>query len=98
MRVRVEYAIAVALLALLRYTPLPIAYRLGYGAAHLLDLLLPKLRKVAARNISMAYPDLPAAEKNRLIDGVFRTVGRMLVALAALSVHRQEQRRRLDLL
>jgi KDO2-lipid IV(A) lauroyltransferase len=82
MRERVEYAIAAALVALLRAVPLSASYRIGYAAARLFDLLVPKLRRVAARNLSMAFPTLSAAERNHLTDGVFRTVGRMLVALA----------------
>lgn len=82
MRERVEYAIAVALLELLRSLPLKTSYRLGYGVARLLDLALPKLRKVAACNLAMAAPELSLAETRRITDGVFRSVGRMLVALA----------------
>ena len=82
MRERVEYAVAAALLGLLRMVPLKTAYRMGYCAAGLLDFLLPKLRKVAARNLSMTLPELSNAEARRITDGVFRTVGRMLVALA----------------
>jgi KDO2-lipid IV(A) lauroyltransferase len=82
MRERVEYAIAVVLLNLLRYLPLSLSYRVGYGVARLLDLLLPKLRAAALRNLSMAFPELTRAEHRRITDGVFRTVGRMLVALA----------------
>jgi len=82
MRERVEYAIAVALLELLRALPLKLALRAGYGVTRLLDLALPKLRKVAAVNLAMALPELSLAQRGRIIDGVFRTVGRMLVALA----------------
>jgi KDO2-lipid IV(A) lauroyltransferase len=82
MRERVEYAIAAALLGLLRAVPLSTSYRIGDVVARLLDLLVPKLRQVAARNLSMAFPELPLAEHRRITDGVFRTVGRMLVALA----------------
>jgi KDO2-lipid IV(A) lauroyltransferase len=82
MRERVEYATAVALLELLRALPLKISLRAGYGVTRLLDLALPKLRKVAAVNLAMALPELSLAQRKRIIDGVFRTVGRMLVALA----------------
>ena len=82
MRERVEYAIAVALLELLRALPLKVALRAGYGVTRLLDLALPKLRKVAAVNLAMALPELSLTDRRRIIDGVFRTVGRMLVALA----------------
>jgi Kdo2-lipid IVA lauroyltransferase/acyltransferase len=82
MRERVEYAVAAAIMGLLRVVPLRASYSLGYAAAGLLDLLWPKLRRVAARNLSMAFPELSRAEHRRITDGVFRTVGRMLVALA----------------
>jgi KDO2-lipid IV(A) lauroyltransferase len=90
MRERVEYAVAATLLALLRILPLSLSYRCGYAVARLLDRLLPKLRKVAGRNLSMAFPELPLAEHRRITDGVFRTVGRMLVALARFpSINKQ---------
>ena len=82
MRERLEYAVAAALLALLRALPIKASYRAGYAIAHALDLLLPKLRRVAARNLSMAFPTLAVAEQKRIADGVFRGVGRLLVALA----------------
>jgi len=82
MRQRLEYAVAAALVGLLRALPLPVSYRIGYAAAGLLNLLLPKLRRVAARNLSMAFPELSIAEQRRIADGVFRGVGRLLVAVA----------------
>jgi KDO2-lipid IV(A) lauroyltransferase len=82
MRERLEYAVAAALVGVLRALPLPLSYRTGSATAGLLDLLLPKLRRVAARNLSMAFPELSTAEQRRIADGVFRSVGRLLVALA----------------
>jgi KDO2-lipid IV(A) lauroyltransferase len=58
------------------------SYRAGYAVAKLLDLALPKLRRVAARNLAMAFPEISAGARSRIIDGVFRSVGRVLVALA----------------
>ena len=82
MRDRVEYAVAAVLVALLRVLPLRLSYQAGYAVASLLDLLLPKLRRVAARNLAMAFPQLSTAEHSRITDGVFRSVGRVLVAIA----------------
>jgi KDO2-lipid IV(A) lauroyltransferase len=82
MRERLEYVLAAALVALLRVLPLRMSYRVGYAVAGVLDLLLPKLRRVAARNLAMAFPGLTDAERSRIIEGVFRTVGRVVVALA----------------
>ena len=82
MRQRFEWAIAAALLGLLRAVPLKTSYRIAYAAARLLDLALPKLRKVAALNLAMTFPALPVATKEQITTGVFRTVGRLLVAMA----------------
>ncbi len=82
MRDRVEYAVAAALVSLLKVLPLKLSYQAGYAVAGFLDLLLPKLRRVALRNLAMAFPGLSAAEHSRIADGVFRSVGRVLVAIA----------------
>ena len=44
---------------------------------------------MAARNLSAAFPELSLAEQEGITDGVFRTVGRMLVALARFPVINQ---------
>ena len=67
---------------LLRRLPLPLA-RLGAdGAALLLDRVVPKLRRIARINLSFAYPQLSGTAREGLIDGVFRTIARMLLSLA----------------
>ncbi len=75
----VEYCAAVCVLKSLEWAPQPLADRLGalYGRA--LDLAVPRLRRVARRNLSFA---LPHAAPDELIDGVFRSIGRILTGLA----------------
>jgi len=48
----------------------------------LLDLALPKLRRVALTNLSFALPELDTQRRNRIVDGVFRSIARLLVGLA----------------
>jgi len=48
-----------------------------YAAA--LDLALPRLRRVAERNLAFAMPEEDAG---RIIDGVFRSIARLLAAFA----------------
>jgi KDO2-lipid IV(A) lauroyltransferase len=48
----------------------------------LLDVALPKLRRVALTNLSFAFPELDTQQRNRIADGVFRSVARLLLALA----------------
>jgi Kdo2-lipid IVA lauroyltransferase/acyltransferase len=82
MRDGLEYCLAAAALKSLEYAPLSVARRLGFFYARLLDRALPRLRKVADRNLSFALPHLNAEERQRTIDGVFRSVGRLLVTFA----------------
>lgn len=66
----------------MEWLPLSLASRVAAGTAKLLDLALPKLRRVAEINLSFALPELNSNQKRELIDGTFRSVGRLLLALA----------------
>lgn len=74
--------LAVSLLQALRWLPLPAANRVALATARFLDVALPKLRKTALKNLSFAFPDLDPTQRNRIIDGVFRSIARLLLAFA----------------
>lgn len=57
---------------------------MGARCANLLDLAIPRLRRIADQNLSRAYADHDAAWRGRTIDGVFASIGRLLVAFARL--------------
>jgi Kdo2-lipid IVA lauroyltransferase/acyltransferase len=78
----VEYWLALAALNSLAWTPLPLSNRLARMYARLLDLAIPRLRRVALRNLEMALPALDRREHARIVDGVFRSIARLLVAFA----------------
>jgi KDO2-lipid IV(A) lauroyltransferase len=78
----VEYCLAIAVLQSLAIAPLPLAWRLGHAYARLLDLVLPRLRQVAMRNLSLAMPELTEAGRAGIVNGVFRSIGRLLVSFA----------------
>ena len=80
-QIRAEYAIAATLVWALRVLPLPAAHQLARAAVRLLDLAVPKLRRVGLKNLSFALPER-REEHGRIIDGVFQGIARMLVALA----------------
>lgn len=82
LRNAIEAGLARILIGSLEYTPKPIADRVGHASARLLDLAIPRLRQTAERNLSFAYPDRDAAWHKRTIDGVFESIGRLLVAFA----------------
>ncbi len=77
-----EYWAAWFVLQSLARTPLPLANRLGRFYAAVLDRILPRLRRAGVRNLEMAFPSLDARRRSELIDGVFRSVGRLLVVFA----------------
>jgi KDO2-lipid IV(A) lauroyltransferase len=66
----------------LQWTPIAAADALGRYYARLLDRWVPHLRRVAERNLVLALPELDAAGRSAIIDGVFRSIARLLVSLA----------------
>lgn len=75
-----EWALAAGGIAVLRWAPLPVANWLGRIFSLALDRLVPRLRRTARANLAMAWPHHPAPEQ--VIDEVFRSIGRVLVAFA----------------
>jgi KDO2-lipid IV(A) lauroyltransferase len=66
----------------LELTPLPIAKRLAAAYARILDLGVPRLRQVGRRNLAMAMPEKSEREREAILDGTFRSIGRVLLAIA----------------
>ena len=89
LRDALEYGLAVVALSSLAYTPLGVSNLLARGYARLLDMALPRLRRVAMANLAMALPDLGRLEHARIADGVFRSVARLLASFARFpQIHR----------
>jgi KDO2-lipid IV(A) lauroyltransferase len=75
----IEYWLALVVVKSLEWTPLSVAHVLGRFYARLLDLAAPRLRRVAYDNLAFA---LPGADHPRIVDGVFRSIARVLVSFA----------------
>jgi len=75
----VEYCLALAVVKSLEWSPLGMAEWLAFCYASTLDMALPRLRRVARRNLSFAMPQQDA---NQIVDGVFQSIARLLVAFA----------------
>ena len=73
-----------ALAALIGRLPAPVAERLGRGVGEVLFTLLPGRRRIALRNLERAFPELSAAERDRLCHGFHRHLGLMLVELCVM--------------
>jgi KDO2-lipid IV(A) lauroyltransferase len=78
----VEYLIALGAVAKMRWLPRQIAEWAAHVSARLLDLAIPRLRKTAMRNLEIAMPELKLDERSRIADGIFRSIGRMLLAFS----------------
>ena len=77
-----EYGAALLVLKTLEWSPLPVAGALARCYARLFDAALPRLRRAAHRNLTLALPELTAARHKEIVDGVFRSIARVLVAFA----------------
>src|SRR5437879_13761662 len=77
-----EYWIAIAVLISLAYTPLSISNSLARFYTRLLDRAMPRLRRVAFRNLQMALPDLKPLERSEIVDGVIGSISGLLVTFA----------------
>jgi Kdo2-lipid IVA lauroyltransferase/acyltransferase len=77
-----EAALARVLIVALQYSPELVADWLGIQCARVLDKAIPRLRRIADRNLALAYTDRDMIWRRRTIDGVFASVGRLLVSFA----------------
>jgi KDO2-lipid IV(A) lauroyltransferase len=77
-----EAGVARVLVSALEYAPRPIANWLGNACARVLDRAIPRLRRIAYRNLALAYPDSDGDWRRQTVDGVFASIGRLLVAFA----------------
>jgi len=77
-----EYLLALIVVHSLAIAPDPLAEPLARVYTRLLDLAIPRLRRVGMRNLEIALPGLNAKERTRIVNGVFRSIARMLVTFA----------------
>jgi len=85
-----EYLAALAALKSLEWLPHSLARPLARGYTRLLDIFVPRLRRVGERNLALAMPELGTAQRRAIIDGVFRSIARLLVTFAKFpSIRRQ---------
>jgi len=76
------YAAARFVVASLSVGPRRWAERLARFYVHLLSRAIPRLRRIAEKNVRMALPELGAPEQQRIVDGSFHSIARILVALS----------------
>src|SRR3954452_12065733 len=82
LRNALEYGVATIALRSLQWAPRKLAFGLAAFYARLLDLAIPRLRRVARRNLAMALPEYTPQRHAQIVDGVFRSIARILVTFA----------------
>ena len=71
--------LAIVLLWLLHFLPLPVLAPIGQGVGMLIYYLVPKRRHIARTNLKLCFPDLSEAERKRLVRRHFRCFGRAIL-------------------
>ncbi|HEX8282367.1 MAG TPA: lysophospholipid acyltransferase family protein [Pyrinomonadaceae bacterium] len=73
-----EYAAARALLSGLGTLPRPAAVRVGRSLGRAAYAVAGGLRRTGMRNLEIAFPEMGAAERERILRGTFESLGRQL--------------------
>ena len=78
MRDWIEYAPVWLVVRTLGVLPRPLARGIGIAISRAVYALHGRLRRVGQRNLELAFPEMSTAERNRILRGVFTTLGRQL--------------------
>lgn len=76
MRFRLEYALAWCVVKTIGALPRSLARLVGVALAQFIRILHGKLRRVGMRNLQLAFPEMPARERGKLVRRVFTSLGR----------------------
>ncbi len=78
LQINLEYLIARGLLAVFGWLPMRAALAFGSGIAGCAYYFSGRLRRTGLRNLELAFPETSPAERQRLLRGCFRSLGRLL--------------------
>jgi KDO2-lipid IV(A) lauroyltransferase len=95
MREALEYAFAWTLLQLMGVLPRGMARSAGAGLGAVAWNLLPRLRRSGMRNLELAYPEMPVAERSRVLRRVYRQLGWQLGEFCQMGRYTRENTREL---
>jgi Kdo2-lipid IVA lauroyltransferase/acyltransferase len=75
---RLQYWPLLALVRFVGLLPRPMARGVGLLIAGVVYHFHPRLRRVGLRNLELAFPEKPLAERRKILRGVYRSLGRLL--------------------
>lgn len=90
MREWLEYAPVWLLVRVLGALPRPLARAVGIGVAKLVYVLHGRLRRVGLKNLEIAFPDKSLTERQRIVAGVFTSLGRLLAEVCRFPRYTRE--------
>ena len=93
MREALEYALVRMLLSGFAVLPRPLAWRVGAAVGWFAWLAVPKLRRTGLRNLEIAFPQMPAAERERLLRRLYRHLGRQLAEFCRMPRYTRDNTR-----
>ncbi|HEY1180945.1 MAG TPA: lipid A biosynthesis acyltransferase [Rhodocyclaceae bacterium] len=88
--------IAIFLLWLLHWLPLPVLAPLGRGFGRLLPILIPKRRHIVRTNLRLCFPEMSEAQREALAQEHFALLGRSLLERSLLWWASEQRLRRLS--
>lgn len=80
--IAIEYAAARAALGLMGVLPRAAAVRLSIWIMRIVPVILKSLRRTGMRNLEIAFPEKPLAEREAILKGTFENLGRVLGELS----------------
>ncbi len=90
MRHKVEFALLWVVVRTLGLLPRGMARVVAIGFALLVYLVYGRLRRVGLRNLEMAFPEMPAKQRRRILRGVFVSMGRQLAEFCRFPSYTRE--------
>jgi Kdo2-lipid IVA lauroyltransferase/acyltransferase len=86
----IEYLFAWTFLGILKLLPRSVARAAGALIARIAWVAVPRLRHVGLRNLALALPDVPPAERENILRLVYRSLGWQLAEFANMSSYTRE--------
>ena len=85
-----EFVAAWLFIHALRILPRPVARAIGIWIASLAYHLLGRLRRVGLQNLALAFPNLPASEREHILRLEYRSLGWLLAEFCQMSTYTPE--------
>jgi KDO2-lipid IV(A) lauroyltransferase len=88
--IQIEYLAAKLVFTLMGLLPRKLAVSVGIAIARLGFPFAGKLRRIAHRNLEIAFPEMNAEEREKIVRGTFRNLGRQIGEFAQFPKHTKE--------